>query len=344
MSTTATPYTFGTRLSIPLHEARPRVEAALKAEGFGVLTEIDVAATLKARLGVDRDPYVILGACNPPLAHRALEADPSIGALLPCNVVLRADGDDTLVEVMDPYVALTLARSPEIEQVGVDARERLQRVVEALRMSADRDLTTERAAISAWNERHAGGDFEGRGPNPTLMQALAHVTPGRALELGAGSGTNAAWLAKNGWQVTAVDWSAVALANARRQADEAGVTLDLQERNVFEWQPPEAAFDLVLLVYLHLPPPQRRLVYPVAARAVAPGGRMVVIGHDRSNAIPGQPSRPDPERLFTAAELADELTAADSGLVVERAEVVRQDPPPEHNPIDALLVLRRSAS
>jgi uncharacterized protein (DUF302 family) len=128
----STPYTFGTRLPVPIDEARPLVEAALKAEGFGVLTEIDVAATLKAKLDIDRPPYLILGACNPPLANRALEADPSVGALLPCNVVLRADGDGTIVEAMDPTTALSLAASPGVVEVGNEARERLIRMVEAL--------------------------------------------------------------------------------------------------------------------------------------------------------------------------------------------------------------------
>jgi SAM-dependent methyltransferase len=208
----------------------------------------------------------------------------------------------------------------------------------------ERDLDAEREAIAAWNERHAGGDFEGRGPNPTLTSALADVAPGRALELGTGSGTNAVWLAQQRWRVTAVGWSSVALVNARRQADEAGVELDTQEHNLFEWQPPAGAFDLVLLVYLQMPAPQRRQVYPAAARAVAPNGLLVVVAHDPSNVVPGQPSHPDPERLFTAAELATELSAVDPGLVVERAEVVPQDPPPAHNPVDALLVMRRSAS
>jgi len=127
-----TQYTFWTRVGGQIGDVRPRVEAALKAEGFGVLTEIDVAATLKAKLGVERAPYVILGACNPPLAHRALEADPSIGALLPCNVVLREEADETIVEAMDPRAAMGLVDVPEISAVAEDARERLVRVVEGL--------------------------------------------------------------------------------------------------------------------------------------------------------------------------------------------------------------------
>jgi uncharacterized protein (DUF302 family) len=130
--TTLTSYTFGTRLPGTVGEVRPRVEAALKAEGFGVLTEIDVQATMKARLGIDRPPYLILGACNPPLAHRAIEADPSVGALLPCNVVLREDGPDTIVEAMDPMAALGIVDRPDIRGVAEEARERLGRAIAAL--------------------------------------------------------------------------------------------------------------------------------------------------------------------------------------------------------------------
>ena len=127
-----TAYTFGTRLGGSPAETRPRVEAALRAEGFGVLTEIDVQATLKARLGVDGAPYLILGACNPPLAHRALEADPSVGALLPCNVVLRADGADTIVEALDPMAALGIVDLPGVRPVAEEARARLERAIAAL--------------------------------------------------------------------------------------------------------------------------------------------------------------------------------------------------------------------
>jgi uncharacterized protein (DUF302 family) len=130
--TVSTPYTFGTRVGGSPSEVRPSVEAALRAEGFGVLTEIDVAATLKAKLGTDRPAYLILGACNPPLAHRALEIDPSVGALLPCNVVLRADGDGTIVEAMDPGAAMSIGGDAALGEVAAEARERLERVIAAV--------------------------------------------------------------------------------------------------------------------------------------------------------------------------------------------------------------------
>ncbi len=133
--TTLTPYTFGTRLPGSIARARDRVEAALRVEGFGVLTEIDVAATFKAKLGIAHDPYLILGACNPQLAQRAIEADPSVGALLPCNIVLRADGDGTIVEAMDPDAALGLVEAVGVRPVAQEAGERLRRVIDSLEAS-----------------------------------------------------------------------------------------------------------------------------------------------------------------------------------------------------------------
>ena len=128
------PYTVAATVSQPIEAVRARVERALRDEGFGVLTEIDVAATLKAKLGLDHSPYFILGACNPGLANRALEIDPSIGALLPCNVVLRQsdEGSGTIVEVMDPVAALGIAKSDAIAPIAAEAAERLRRVLAAV--------------------------------------------------------------------------------------------------------------------------------------------------------------------------------------------------------------------
>ncbi len=125
-------YSFSTTTPGPLDAAKERVVTALAEQGFGVLTEINVAATMKKKLDVDVDPYVILGACNPPLAHQALTAEPSIGVLLPCNVVLRSTGDDVTVEFMDPEAVLTLVDREGVADIAAEVRGRLEAVREAV--------------------------------------------------------------------------------------------------------------------------------------------------------------------------------------------------------------------
>ena len=126
-----TPYGIGTTVELEYAHAVERTKEELAREGFGVLSEIDIAATLRAKLGAEFRPYVILGACNPPLAHRALTAERDLGLLLPCNVVVYAADEPgrSVVSAMDPEAALELTGNPEVREVAREVRERLERVL-----------------------------------------------------------------------------------------------------------------------------------------------------------------------------------------------------------------------
>jgi uncharacterized protein (DUF302 family) len=130
METTA--YAITRTIDAPYAEAIELVTDALAAEGFGVLTTIDVAATLKRKLDLDIEPYMILGACNPQLASRGLAIEPDLGVLLPCNVVVRRSGDQTLVAAMEPLAAMRLAGNPDLEPLAAEARGRIERAVASL--------------------------------------------------------------------------------------------------------------------------------------------------------------------------------------------------------------------
>ena len=116
-------------LGLPFADAADRVRAALAEQGFGVLTEIDVTATLQARLGEQMEDYLILGACNPPAAHQALVIDRSIGLLLPCNVAIRATEAGTVIEAVDPLIMVELSGNAELKTIAEDAAARLERVL-----------------------------------------------------------------------------------------------------------------------------------------------------------------------------------------------------------------------
>ncbi len=131
-TTTVADYGMRTRLDMPYEQAIEAVTAALKTEGFGVLTQIDVKDTLKQKINAEFRRYIILGACNPHLAHRAFTTELEIGLLLPCNVIIYEDGDGSIVSIVDPIAMLGVGLNPDLASVGEEASARLRRVLAAL--------------------------------------------------------------------------------------------------------------------------------------------------------------------------------------------------------------------
>ena len=199
----------------------------------------------------------------------------------------------------------------------------------------------------AWNQRYADAELVWSAEaNRFLVEAVTALPPGRALALGAGEGRNAIWLAERGCHVTAVDFSDIGLQKARRLAEARGVEVDWIEANLRGYQPERAAFDLGVLVYIHLPGEERRALVRRAADAVAAGGTLLVLGHDRSNLEEGYGGPQDPTILFSPEDITDDLAGIEELRVVRADRVMRpvMTDDGERNAIDALVrAERRSA-
>lgn len=193
-----------------------------------------------------------------------------------------------------------------------------------------------------WNRRYAGAEsLWSAKPNRFLVAEVAGLEPGRALDLACGEGQNAVWLAGLGWEVTAVDYAEVAIAKGIERAAREGVAVDFHADDLLRYRPEARAFDLVLILYLHMPSDGRRLVLERAAAAVAPGGTLVLVGHDLLNLTEGVGGPSDPDLLFTPDDVVAEL----HGLDVEKAERVLRDVHDADRPaIDALVRATRAAS
>ncbi|WP_088287890.1 cyclopropane-fatty-acyl-phospholipid synthase family protein [Kineosporia sp. A_224] len=200
-----------------------------------------------------------------------------------------------------------------------------------------------------WDTRYASSEpVWSAGPNLWVEQVCSDLPPGTAVDLGAGEGRNALWLAAKGWRATAVDFSGVALDRARQLAaerlggDADRLTTERCDLTTFE---PATTYDLALVVYIQLPAPARRAALRGAARCVAPGGRLVVVAHHSDNLTEGVGGPQDPAVLYTEADVLDDLAQAmaDGAFAVQRAErVLRPVGDGDRHAVDALVVLRRA--
>lgn len=201
-----------------------------------------------------------------------------------------------------------------------------------------------------WDERYAGKELVwSAGPNVFVADLTADLPPGAALDLAAGEGRNALWLAERGWRATAVDFSRVALDRAEALARERHIrppgSFTTVHADLLDYVPPARSYDLVLVAYLQVPTAERRLVLRRAAEAVAAGGTLLVVAHDSDNLAHGTGGPQDPTVLYTAADVAEDI--AGTGLEVTRAEPVRRVVPTDdggREAIDALLLARRQVA
>jgi SAM-dependent methyltransferase len=194
-----------------------------------------------------------------------------------------------------------------------------------------------------WNDRYAASGYVWTtGANAQLVDEVASLDPGRALDLACGEGRNAVWLAEQGWTVTAVDFSEVGLDKGRRLAADRGVLVDWVRADATCWDPPAPGFDLVVVLYLQLPADQRRPALGVAARALTPGGTLLVIAHDATNLANGTGGPRDPAVLYGPDDVLADLEAAGVTVTVERAEVVERPVDGADRPaLDCLVRVRR---
>lgn len=193
-----------------------------------------------------------------------------------------------------------------------------------------------------WDKRYASAEnLWAARPNRFLVAEVEGLPPGRALDLACGEGQNATWLATLGWRVTGVDYSQVAIEKARRRAEREGVEVEFACADLVEYEPEQAGFDLVQVLYLHIPSRERRAILAKAAAAVAPGGTFLLIGHDVANLTHGVGGPSDPDILSTPEEIASELP----GLEIEKATTFLRDVHSEERAaVDNLVRARRSPS
>jgi SAM-dependent methyltransferase len=198
---------------------------------------------------------------------------------------------------------------------------------------------------TVWDRRYAEGELLWGGrPNRFLAQEVAGFSAGRAIELACGQGRNAVWLAERGWEVTGVDFSAVAVEQAGQLAAKRGVAVEWVVANLLDYRLEPQAYDLVLIFYLQVPADERRAIVGAAAAGVRAGGTFLLVGHDAENIEHGHGGPQNPAVLYSAEDVANDLAV--TGLRIERAETVErpvETPEGERIALDALVRARRLA-